>query len=189
LRDLISNAERPLIIAGGAFDRPDGREALQAFAQAWQIPVAVSFRRHDIFSNRDPLFVGDLGLANPANQIDAFRESDLILALGTRLDDITSQGYSFPDLPQPRQALVHCYPDPHIVGLHFAPQIGLVCDPVSLVADLMPRGAVVVPNTRQDWAARLRDIHEGIARWPARDPHDGIDFARVVQSLSRQAPP
>ena len=189
LRGLISTAKRPLIIAGGAFDRPAGREALQAFARAWQIPVAVSFRRHDIFANHDPLFVGDLGLANPANQIEAFRESDLILALGTRLDDITSQGYSFPDLPQPRQALVHCYPDPHIVGLHFAPQIGLVCDPVSLVADLMPRDAVVVPNTRRDWAARLRDIHEGIARWPARDPHDGIDFARVVQSLSRQAPP
>ena len=189
LRALIAQATRPLIIAGGAFDRPAGREALQAFARAWQIPVAVSFRRHDIFANHDPLFVGDLGLANPANQIEAFRESDLILALGTRLDDITSQGYSFPDLPQPRQALVHCYPDPHIVGLHFAPQIGLVCDPVSLVADLMPRDAVVVPNTRRDWAARLRDIHEGIARWPARDPHDGIDFARVVQSLSRQAPP
>ena len=188
LRVLIAQAERPLIIAGGAFDRPAGREALQAFARAWHLPVAVSFRRHDVFSNRDPLFVGDLGLSNPANQIEAFRQSDLILALGTRLDDITSQGYSFPDLPKPTQALVHCYPDPHIVGLHFAPHIGLVCDPVSLVADLMPHDALAVSTTRRDWAARLRDIHEGIARWPERDPQDGVDFARVVQSLSRQAP-
>jgi acetolactate synthase-1/2/3 large subunit len=188
LRALLAQAERPLVVAGGAFDRPGGREALRAFAEGWHLPLAVSFRRHDVFPNKHPLFVGDLGLSNPAPQMAAFHESDLILALGTRLDDITSQGYTFPQLPQPQQKLVHCYPDDHIVGLHFAPYLGLVCDPVALAADLTPAAAPPVSEARRAWAGRLRGLHEQIARWPVREPGDGVDFARVVRALAEQAP-
>lgn len=188
LRDLITRAERPLIIAGGAFDKPGGREALLSFAEAWNIPVAVSFRRHDVFPNRHPLFVGDLGLSNPEKQMSVFHQSDLILALGTRLDDITSQGYSFPHLPQPRQTLVHCYPDDHIVGLHFSPHIGLVCDPTTLAADLTPGERPPVPEARCEWSLQLREIHKQIAAWPTRTAEDGVTFAYVVRSLVAQAP-
>jgi len=189
LRDRLEQAHSPLIIAGGQFDRPGGREALLRFAEAWSIPVAVSFRRHDIFPNRHPLYVGDLGLANPQQQIDAFRDSDLLLALGTRMGDITTQGYAFPDLPMPRQFFVHCYPDPHVVGLHFAPQIGLVCDPIALVEALTPSG-VAHPASRTAWVERLRGIYDAHARWPQgrASPVDGVAFARVAESLYRQAP-
>lgn len=188
LRGLLARAERPLIVAGGAFDKPGGRETLLAFAEAWEIPVAVSFRRHDVFPNRHRLFVGDLGLSNPEKQISVFHSSDLILALGTRLDDITSQGYTFPRLPQPKQTLIHCYPDDHIVGLHFAPDVGLVCDPVALVADLTPRELPSISQTRREWGLQLRDIHNQIAAWPTRTADDGVTFTRVVRSLANQAP-
>ena len=187
LRVLLAHAERPLIVAGGAFDKPGGREALLAFAEAWNIPVAVSFRRHDVFPNRHPLFVGDLGLSNPEKQMSVFHSSDLILALGTRLDDITSQGYTFPRLPQPRQTLIHCYPDDHIVGLHFAPHFGLVCDPVTLAADLTPRERPSISETRRDWSRQLREIYEQIAAWPTRTADDGVSFAHVARSLANQA--
>lgn len=188
LRGLLNRAERPLIVAGGAFDRPNGRKALIAFAEAWNIPVAVSFRRHDVFPNHHPLYVGDLGLSNPEHQMSRFHSSDLILALGTRLGDITSQGYSFPNLPQPRQTLVHCYPDDHVVGLHFAPDWGLVCDPVALVEDLMPQGQPAISETRREWNSQLREMFKEIAAWPTRTADDGVGFSHVVQSLSHQAP-
>ena len=188
LQALLKSAERPLIVAGGSFDRPDGRKALLAFAEAWNIPVAVSFRRHDIFPNRHPLYVGDLGLSNPEHQMAGFHSSDLILALGTRLGDITSQGYSFPKLPQPGQTLVHCYPDDHVVGLHFAPDWGLVCDPVALVQDLMPPEKLAIAGSRRAWNSQLREIFTEIAAWPTRTADDGVDFSHVVQSLSRQTP-
>src|SRR5690606_7642357 len=108
-------------------------------AQAWQLPVAVSFRRQDLFPGDHPLYVGDLGLANPREQIAAMHESDFILALGTRLGDVSTQGYAFPALPRPAQALLHCYPDDHIVGLHYAADHGLVCDPASLARALVAR--------------------------------------------------
>ncbi len=190
LRDLLQRlqtAERPLIIAGGSFEKPGGREALAALAEAWQIPIALSFRRHDLFSNLHPLFVGDLGLANPKAQIDAFRQSDLILALGTRFGDITSQGYTFPDLPRPAQTFVHAYPDDHIVGLHFAADFGLVCDPVELARALTPASKFTVPAARAAWSARLRQIHVAHAAWPQRKAEDGIDFAQVVRIVREQA--
>lgn len=190
LRELLQRlqtAERPLIVAGGSFEKPGGREALAALAEAWQIPVALSFRRHDLFSNLHPLYVGELGLANPKAQIDTFRQSDLILALGTRFGDITSQGYSFPDLPRPAQTFVHAYPDDHIVGLHFAADYGLVCDPVELARALTPADPPAVPAARAAWASRLRQIREAHAAWPQREAEDGIDFAQVVKAVRAQA--
>jgi acetolactate synthase-1/2/3 large subunit len=180
-------AERPLIIAGGAFEAPGGREALAALAESWQIPVALSFRRLDLLSNLHPLYVGELGLANPKVQIDAFRQSDLILALGTRFGDITSQGYSFPELPCPAQTFVHAYADDHIVGLHFAPDFGLVCDPVELARVLTPAGRPDISEARAAWTRRLKEIFEARAAWPQRQAEDGIDFVQVVKAVSEQA--
>ncbi|HEY5292869.1 MAG TPA: thiamine pyrophosphate-dependent enzyme [Burkholderiales bacterium] len=187
LRRRIEAAERPLIVAGGAFEAPGGREALAALAAAWEIPVALSFRRHDLFSNLHPLFVGELGLANPKAQIDAFRQSDLILALGTRFGDITSQGYSFPDLPCPAQTFVHAYADSHIVGLHFAPDFGLVCDPIELARALTPEAKPGIAQPRSAWTMRLKEIATVYAAWPQRKAEDGIDFAQVVKSVREQA--
>jgi len=190
LRELLRRlevAQRPLIVAGGSFEKPGGREALCDLAEAWQMPVALSFRRHDLFSNRHPLYVGELGLANPQAQIDAFRQSDLILALGTRFGDITSQGYSFPDLPRPAQTFVHAYPDDHIVGLHYAPDFGLVCDPVALARALTPARKADVPQDRAAWAGRLKEIFDAHAAWPQRKTEDGIDFALVVKSVREHA--
>ena len=187
LRRRIEAAERPLIVAGGAYEAPGGREALAALAEAWQIPVALSFRRHDLFSNLHPLYVGELGLANPKFQIETFRQSDLILALGTRYGDITSQGYSFPDLPSPAQTFVHAYPDPHMVGLHFAPDFPLVCDPIELARALTPAAKPELAQPRAAWIKRLRDIFDVHAAWPRREAADGIDFARVVQAVRAQA--
>ncbi len=96
LASLLRGAERPILLAGHAFDRPGGREALRAFAEAWRLPVAVSFRRQDLFANDHALYAGDLGLRNPDAQRAAFAESDLVLALGTRLTDITTQGWTWP---------------------------------------------------------------------------------------------
>ena len=183
----IEAAERPLIVAGGAFEAPGGRAALAALAEAWQIPVALSFRRLDLFSNLHPLYVGELGLANPKLQIDAFRKSDLILALGTRFGDITSQGYSFPDLPCPAHTFVHAYADDHMVGLHFAPDFGLVCDPIALARALTPAAKQNIAPPRSAWTGRLKEIFQAHAAWPRREAADGIDFAQVVKAVRAQA--
>jgi acetolactate synthase-1/2/3 large subunit len=184
--ELVKKAERPLIIAGGGFAAPGGREALLSFAEKYQIPVALSFRQHDIFPNDHPLYAGELGLSNPADQISVFDSSDLLLALGTRLGDITTQGYKFPRLPKPVQTLVHVWPDEHIVGLHFNADIGAVCDPVALTKELVAKGETV--KERRQWTTLVREVATRNAKWPEHDVTDGVPFAKVVRALSQKAP-
>lgn len=185
---VLAGARRPLMIAGGMLDQPGGREALLALAESWHVPVAVPFRRHDLFPNRHPLYAGDLGLANPQGQIDAFRDSDLILALGTRLGDITTQGYAFPDLPRPSQTLVHCYPDPAVVGANFAADVGVVCDPVALARVLTPNRPSAQDAERRAWAGRLRGIYEDMAQWRTGSASQALQFTEVIQAVERHAP-
>jgi acetolactate synthase I/II/III large subunit len=186
--DLLRNARRPLIIAGGALDAGTGRQALLELAERFEIPVAVSFRQHDIFPNRHRLFVGDLGLVNPKDQIAAFESSDLIIALGTRLSDITTQGYTFPVLPRPSQPLVHVHPDGHHVGLHFTPEVGIVGDPAAFARELCRQGDQLAAPDHGSWTAKLRAIHERIAGWPSPRVSDGVPFVSVVQRLAKQLP-
>ncbi|MCW5261502.1 pyruvate decarboxylase [Verminephrobacter eiseniae] len=186
---LLQTARRPLIIAGSALDRAGGREALLDLATQLQIPVAVSFRGHDLFPNQHALFAGDLGLANPAAQIAAFAGSDLILALGTRLGDITTQGYRFPACPRPTQTLVHCIPDAHYLNQHFVADIGVVADPVAtLRAILAAASGAMDCRARAEWAAQLNALQRQIAAWPTLAADDGIPFVDVVRCLHRHAP-
>jgi acetolactate synthase-1/2/3 large subunit len=112
LRRLIAEAARPLVLAGRSLDRPAGREALRGFLEQWDVPTVVSFRAQDLFPNAHRLFAGDMGLANPADQMAVLRRADLLIVLGARLTDITTQGYTWPDLVRPQMLVVHIHPDP-----------------------------------------------------------------------------
>ncbi|EKE69831.1 thiamine pyrophosphate-dependent enzyme [Oceanibaculum indicum] len=180
VRALLEKAQRPLIIAGGGLDVPGGREALLAFAERWNVPVAVSFRRQDLFPNAHPLYAGDLGLANPKQQIAAFQDSDLILALGTRLGDITTQNYSFPDYPRPRQALVHCHDDSRIIGQHFIADVGIAASPKALAETLADGTALPA----RDWSGMVRALYEDYATWTVKAAPDGVVFGNVVHALN-----
>ncbi|MFD4836509.1 thiamine pyrophosphate-dependent enzyme [Achromobacter sp. NPDC058515] len=188
IHGLLAQARRPLIIAGGAFNRAGGREALRRLAERHTIPVAVSFRQHDLFPNAHVLYAGDLDLATQAAQVSAWNSSDLILALGTRLGDITTQGYAFPAHPKPSQTLVHCYPDPHIVNQHFAADVGVAADPAATADALADLPATGLGLARDDWAASLRAIRERNAAWPDPEADDGVPFVAVVRALAAQAP-
>ena len=176
-------ALRPVVIAGGCFDCPGGREALAAFVHHWQLPTMVSFRRHDIFANDDALFVGDLGLSNPAAQMATLQTSDFILALGTRLGDITTQNYQFPAYAQAPQTLLHCYPDSRVVSWDTVADYPLVCDPVGLVKALTQAPASTLNEARVSWLGALREHSQSWAAWPSRQAKNGVNFTEVVRAL------
>lgn len=189
IRALIDSAQRPLIIAGSALSRSGGRRSLRNFAEKFHVPVAVSFREHDLFPNTHELYAGNLDLANPAHQIKAFDSSDLIIALGTRLGDITTQGYTFPQYPKPSQALVHCIADDEIVGQHFAADVGIVADPIALCDALVEDGSAVQGiSNRKGWSKSLRTIQESYSQWPDISASDGVPFVEVVRTLKELAP-
>ena len=109
LRTLLLASERPLVIAGGGGWTPQSAGALQRFAENWQLPVANAFRFQDTFDNHHPLYAGDVGLGiNPA-LARRVRESDLLIAIGPRLGEATTGGYTLIEAPLPKQKLVHIH--------------------------------------------------------------------------------
>jgi acetolactate synthase-1/2/3 large subunit len=183
----LSQAKHPLAIVGGSFDCPGGREALSAFIHHWQLPTMVSFRRHDIFANDDPLYVGDLGLSNPAAQMATLQQSDFILALGTRLGDITTQNFTFPRYAQAPQTLLHCYPDSRIINWDTVADFPLVCDPVGFVSELSKAKAPKPDAARQEWLSALRQHAQKWAAWPNREAKQGVNFTEVVHAVMDHA--
>ena len=181
---LLRDSKRPLIIAGRGLAGERGRELLMEAAQRISVPVAVSFRRHDLFPNDHRLYAGDLGVGNSREQLAAFEESDLILALGTRLGDLTTKGYSFPRSPWPQQRLVHVYDDSAVVGKHFRPDVGMVCDAPSFLERLLESNLAAGTPDRSQWIDRLHGINADLSRWRPRRAADGVVFGNVIAALA-----
>ena len=109
LREMLLESERPLVIAGGGGWTVQAAQALQRFAENWQLPVANAFRFQDTFDNHHPLYVGDVGIGiNPA-LAQRVKEADLLLVIGPRLGEMTTGGYTLIEAPVPKQKLVHIH--------------------------------------------------------------------------------
>jgi acetolactate synthase-1/2/3 large subunit len=183
LRHLLAHANRPLAISGSGIDKPGEREKLLAFLEAWELPSVVSFRCQDLLPNNHRLYAGDMGLSNPASQMRVLKEADLLVVLGARLTDITTQGYAFPSLVRPAQQLVHIHGDPTVIGSHFASDLSIACSPVALI-DTIGQPDGVLPD-RRHWIARLVAERREIAAVRAFDVDDGVPFELVVELVGR----
>jgi acetolactate synthase-1/2/3 large subunit len=125
LRAMLVAARQPLVIAGGSGWTAASVEALQRFAENWQLPVSCGLRFQDTFDNRHPLYVGDAGIGiNPA-LARRIREADLVLAVGVRLGEMTTSGYTLLQAPRPTQKLVHLHAGPEELGRVYAADLML----------------------------------------------------------------
>lgn len=109
LREMLLKSERPLVIAGGGGWTVQAAQALQRFAENWQLPVGNAFRFQDTFDNHHPLYAGDVGIGINPRLAARIKASDLILAIGPRLGEMTSGGYTLLEVPRPKQKLVHIH--------------------------------------------------------------------------------
>lgn len=182
--DALATARRPLVVAGGSQWSQDAAEDLARFAAAWDLPVAVPFRRQDRMDNRLPHYVGDLGVGmNPALAA-ALREADVILSLGSRLGDTLTGGYSAMDPVRPHARVIMVHPDPDLLGTLWRADPGLVADPRRVVAAL---AELLAPTTRwSDWRARLRASYDD---WQTPRPTPGaLRLEQVVGWLAQNLP-
>ncbi|MCA3237200.1 MAG: thiamine pyrophosphate-binding protein [Curvibacter sp.] len=109
LRTLLLAAQRPLVVAGGGGWTPQAAQALQRFAENWRLPVSNAFRFQDTFDNRHLQYAGDMGIAPNPKLAQRIQDSDLILAIGPRLGEMTTGCYTLLQAPRPKQKLVHIH--------------------------------------------------------------------------------
>ena len=109
LHALLLKAERPFVIAGGSGWTPESALALQRFAENWRLPVGNAFRFQDTFDNHHPLYAGDVGIGLNPKLAARIKASDLVIAVGPRLGEMTTGGYTLLEAPRPKQKLVHIH--------------------------------------------------------------------------------
>jgi acetolactate synthase-1/2/3 large subunit len=128
LLELLKECAAPVAIVGGADWSPRAAHHFANFAFRYGIPTAASFRRQDAIANTCGVYAGNLGYGpNPELQ-QRIRDADLILAVGTRLGEATTDGYTLVTPDHPGQTLVHVHPDPNELGRVFHADLPICAD-------------------------------------------------------------
>jgi acetolactate synthase-1/2/3 large subunit len=134
LTTMLEQAERPVAIVGGADWDRHAAERFAAFAEAAGLPVASAFRRQDSISNASPVWAGNLGYGPNPKLIQRIKEADLLLVVGARLGEATTDGYTLISPDHPGQRLVHVHPDPNELNSVYAADL-TICADVTSFAD------------------------------------------------------
>jgi acetolactate synthase-1/2/3 large subunit len=125
---LICDAAAPVAIVGGAGWHAKAREHFTAFAERIGLPVAGAFRRQDAMPNSSRVWAGNLGYGPNPRLVQRIREADLILAVGARLGEATTDGYTLVTPDHPDQVLIHVHPDPDELGRVYRADLAICAD-------------------------------------------------------------
>lgn len=184
LFDMIADAASPVAIIGGAGWNAKAREYFQQFAERIGLPVATAFRRQDAIAPDSPVYAGNLGYGPNPKLVERVKNADLIIAVGARLGEATTDGYEVPTLEHPGQTLVHIHPDPEELGRVYRTDLALCCavDEFAECAalwdssDIIPFDAGAQANA--EWVA-----------WSTPQPSDAqIDLGLCVKAMREALP-
>lgn len=186
---LFGEAERPILIVGGSTWNQDGCASLQRFAERHDIPVVSSFRRQYLLDNASPVYAGTLG--NGVNKALAARiaSADLVVALGARLGELTTVGYTLLDVPRPRQRLVHVHPGADELGRVYQPDLAVNGD-VNRFAAALDRQAGLDDGRLASWRESARNDYLDFTKVPtSTSTNDSyVDLAAVIDHLDDALP-
>ena len=172
-------AKRPVVIAGGGARH--SRDALVRFAEAFGAGVFAAFRRQDVFPNGHPQFLGHLTLATRPEILKPLEEADLVVVVGCRLGEVTTQTYS---LPRGDQAVIQVDAGPDEVGATVPVEIGIVSDVGAALEAFTRRAPKAI---ERDWTA-AHGAYLRFSEVPESRSEAGIDPAEVVGALERVLP-
>lgn len=185
MRELLATADRPLVILGGGDWDAEACADIRAFIEANNLPAACSFRRQDLLDNRHPNYCGDVGIGISPKLAERVRNADLVLAIGPRLGEMTTGGYTMFGVPVPKQKFVHVHPG--------AEELGRVYRAELMINSGMPefaRAAALLPPVEsskwRDWThAARKDYEANLQHAPMAGP---VDLGEVVAFLRKRLP-
>ena len=184
LRAMLVAAQRPFVIAGGGGWDAEGARALQRFAENWQLPVGCGFRFQDSFDNHHPLYAGDVGIAINPKLAARVREADLVIALGVRLGEMTTGGYTLLEAPRPQQKLVHLHAGAEELGRVYAADLMLQASVNNAAKALESLAA----PPQLAWRAWSEAAAADFAANRVPQAVEPLDMAQVMLTLERLVP-
>lgn len=180
IEEVLRAAKKPVILAGGGVKSAKAELELRIVAEKFKLPVLAAFRRHDVFPNTHPLYLGHLGLGTDKEILQTAADADVVIALGTRLSEVTTQDYS---IITRDKKLVHIDIDYDALGKVYAPEAGIVAD-VKEALKAMEKMNVKV--TWSGWVRERRKIYKEVS---SLDLKEGDNLNKqVIQMLEKKLP-
>jgi acetolactate synthase-1/2/3 large subunit len=154
-------AKSPIAILGGSRWSEQAVERFQRFAERFELPVAVSFRRQMLFPADHRCFAGDLGIGPNPKLLARIKSADLVLMVGGRMSEMPSQSYTLFGIPDPGVPIVHVHPDASELGRVYAPALAINASPTGFCAAL----ETVHPPQIIPWAGESETAHAEYRAW------------------------
>jgi len=183
---LIADAASPIAIIGGAGWNAKAREHFQSFAERIGLPVATAFRRQDAIAPSSSIYAGNLGYGPNPKLVERVKTADLVLTVGARLGEATTDGYAFPTLEHPDQVLIHVHPDPDELGRVYRTDLALACsvDEFAEAAALWEDDSIIPFDAG-------KEAHREWQEWATHSPADNppaLDMGACVSAMKAALP-
>jgi acetolactate synthase I/II/III large subunit len=186
MREMLAAAKRPLMLVGGGGWSAQAVADLRAFADANNVPVCASFRCQDLFDNFHRNYIGDCSLGIMPALAERVRNTDLLLVVGARLGELTTQGYTLVEPPVPAQPLVHVHADPSELGRVYQGKLLINSGMAEFTA--AAKALPPVDHTAwDDWAAAARRDYEASLE-PGPCP-GALDLGKVIRAMNARVRP
>jgi acetolactate synthase-1/2/3 large subunit len=185
MQQLLEQSERPLMVLGGSGWDAESVHDIRLFAEQQNIPVAASFRCQDLFDNRHPNYVGDLGFAASAQLSSAVKNADLLLVVGSRMGEVSTGGYAALDIPVPKQTLIHVHQGIEELGRVYQPALAINSSMSTFALSAAKLPAVTSP-VKSEWTRTLnKSYRENLQHSPS--PGD-VQMAEIIEWLNCRLP-
>jgi acetolactate synthase-1/2/3 large subunit len=185
LREMLLASQRPFVIAGGSGWTPQAAQALQRFAENWKLPVGNAFRFQDTFDNHHSQYAGDVGIGINPKLAQRIKDSDLVIAIGARLGEMTTSGYTLLQVPKPTQKLVHIHASAEELNRVYQADLAM-CATMNAAARALEVLTAPTALPWEDWTVQAHADYQTNLQ-PQALPGD-IDMPAIVNTISRLLP-
>ena len=190
LRSMLAAAERPLLLLGGSgWDRA-ACDNIRDFASSYHLPLACAFRFQDLIDNAHPNYIGDVGIGINPKLAERIHNADLIIAIGPRLGEMTTGGYTLIEAPLPTQKLIHIHSDALELGRVYQADLMINSGMKEIAEALADMATLDVPS---QWQQQVAEARAELVAWQQEPTlfakeNAPLNLWQVVQNIMQQTP-
>jgi acetolactate synthase-1/2/3 large subunit len=187
LQKLLWAAKRPVALLGGSRWSEAAFAAFARFAERFALPVATTFRRGYLFDALHPCYAGDMGIGPNPKLLARVKGADLVLLIGGRLGEMSTQSYTLFDIPEPQMKLVHVHPGPEELGRVYHPHLAIQAAPTAFCSALEG----LQPPSEIAWQGEAATAHADCLAWTdkATPQPGGVNLGEIMVWLRENLTP
>jgi 3D-(3,5/4)-trihydroxycyclohexane-1,2-dione acylhydrolase (decyclizing) len=185
--EVIGRAKRPMLIAGGGVHYSDATDTVRTFAERHGIPVVETVAGKSTLTHDHPNYAGPIGVTGSRAANAVAEQADVVIAVGTRLQDFTTGSWS-----------VFRVPDVRFIGINAASFDAHKQGALPVIGDAKVTleaidAALADYAAPREWLAsadeHVAEWHAYLDSWAGRK-HDGPPaYAEVIQAIYAAAAP